>query len=266
MILKFSFFLFLLSLLAFTGCVSTSDLEELGSSLQGNQENFELKLTSRQDKDRQATQSGFANLEIRIESGLKQQETQLVNKIDEMEKVQQQNFNDLMKEIQRGDQNLETILKEKLKIELVYLQTRLKNSLLHQKNIQKELDAMALEVSVLKMDYDKEMIKINSKLKEINEAINISRSIQDVQVSFGSIKNRIDDSKNRVESQEIILRQLDGQIQKTERSNLLLEKDIRELEGRMIELRAILEQRQLKKTLQSGGTVPVQELEGQAWV
>ena len=65
-----------------------------------------------------------------------------------------------------------------------------------------------------------------------------------------------------MESQELILRQLEGQMQRTERSNLLLEKDIRELEGRMKELLELMEQRQQKNSTRAEGSETVQKLEG----
>ena len=126
------------------------------------------------------------------------------------------------------------------------------------------MEAMKVELSALKSAHDDEIKKINSELKEINEAINISRSIQDVQVSFGSIKNRLEDSRTRVESQELILRQLEGQMQRTERSNLLLEKDILELDGRLKELLELMEQRQQKNSTRAEGSETAQKLEGRA--
>lgn len=262
--MKTLFFFVLLGLITVAGCVSTSDLEELGASLQGNQETLELKLTDQQNQDRQAFQSGIENLQGSIESGLKKQETQFFSRIDELGRIQKQDVDDLRKEIQGGDQNLESTLKEEFNKSLAELQIRIVSSLLKQEQLQKEMEAMKVELSALKSAHDDEMKKINFELKEINEAINISRSIQDVQVSFGSIKNRLEDSRTRVESQELILRQLEGQMQRTERSNLLLEKDIRVLEGRMKELLELMEQRQQKNSTRAEESETVQKLEGRA--
>ena len=89
--------------------------------------------------------------------------------------------------------------------------------------------------------------------------MNISRSIQDVQVAFGDLKNRLEDSKTRLSTQELLLRQLDGQVSKSERNNLLIEQDIQELEGRMQELLKVMEKRQKSRETLQQSVVPEKE-------
>ena len=100
---------------------------------------------------------------------------------------------------------------------------------------------------------------VAAELKAINEALNISRSIQDVQVAFGDLKNRLEDSKTRLGTQELLLRQLDGQVSKSERNNLLIEQDIQQLEGRMQELLKVMEKRQKSRETQQPNVVPEKE-------
>ena len=249
--MKTSLLFLIIGLFVLTGCVSTNDLEEFGVSLQSNHEELELKLSEQQNQDRQDFQTRIDTLQGSIDSSLKKQEIQLISSIDDLGEKQQQDLEVLRKEFQGGDQSLESSLKKEFKKIVNELHIGIVSSQLKQEEIQKNMDAIKVKYSALKSAYEDEIYKINSQLKEINEAIDISRSIQDVKVSFGRIKNRIEDSRNRVESQELILRQLEGQMQRTERSNLLLEKDILELDGRMKELVKLMEKRQQKNSIEA---------------
>ena len=73
------------------------------------------------------------------------------------------------------------------------------------------------------------------------------------------MKNRLEDSKTRLGTQELLLRQLDGQVSKSERNNLLIEQDIQQLEGRMQELLKVMEERQKSKETQQQSEVPEKE-------
>jgi hypothetical protein len=55
------------------------------------------------------------------------------------------------------------------------------------------------------------------------------------------------------------LRQLDGQVSKSERNNLLIEQDIQQLEGRMQELLKVMEERQKSRETQQQSEVPEKE-------
>ena len=120
----------------------------------------------------------------------------------------------------------------------------------------KKLSQQLLELEKLQRE---ESQSVAAELKAINEALNISRSIQDVQVAFGDLKNRLEDSKTRLSTQELLLRQLDGQVSKSERNNLLIEQDIQELEGRMQELLKVLEKRKKKSETPIKSNTPVIE-------
>ena len=80
-----------------------------------------------------------------------------------------------------------------------------------------------------------------------------------MQVAFGDLKNRLEDSKTRLGTQELLLRQLDGQVSKSERNNLLIEQDIQQLEGRMQELLKVMEERQKNRETQQQSKVPEKE-------
>ncbi|MFL2750107.1 MAG: hypothetical protein ACJ0DI_11685 [bacterium] len=118
------------------------------------------------------------------------------------------------------------------------------------------LDALTLQLSELEKIQAEDSKSVAAELKAINEALNISRSIQDVQVAFGDLKNRLEDSKTRLGTQELLLRQLDGQVSKSERNNLLIEQDIQQLEGRMQELLKVMEKRQQSRETQQQSVVP----------
>ena len=121
------------------------------------------------------------------------------------------------------------------------------------------LDALTLQLSELEKIQAEDSKSVAAELKAINEALNISRSIQDVQVAFGDLKNRLEDSKTRLGTQELLLRQLDGQVSKSERNNLLIEQDIQQLEGRMQELLKVMEKRQKSRDIEQPNMVPEKE-------
>ena len=160
-----SLFFVLLGLIAMAVCVSTSDLEELGASLQGNQETLELKLTDQQNQDRQAFQSEIGTLLGSIESGRKKQETQLVSRIDELGSIHKQDVDDLRKEIQGGDQYLESTLKEEFNKSVAELQIRIVSSHLKQEKMQKEKQLKTMEFKQL----EETIVELRVELEKTNE-------------------------------------------------------------------------------------------------
>ena len=148
---------------------------------------------------------------------------------------QKQQLKMLRKDITTGDEAVKKGLQDEITNVIAELQVQLDNSSKFQESLDIDLKKLSQQLLELEKLQREESQSVATELKGINEALNISRSIQDVQVAFGDLKNRLEDSKTRLSTQELLLRQLDGQVSKSERNNLLIEQDIQELEGRMQE-------------------------------
>ena len=158
-----------------------------------------------------------------------------------------------------GDESVKTGLQQELNNGIEALQTQLEAAKETLNALTASLDALTLQLSELEKIQAEDSKAVAAELKAINEALNISRSIQDVQVAFGDLKNRLEDSKTRLGTQELLLRQLDGQVSKSERNNLLIEQDIQQLEGRMQELLKVMEKRQKSRETQQPNVIPEKE-------
>ena len=179
----------------------------------------------------------------KIRESLKQQQSELTSRISELEENQKQQFEMLRNDITIWDEAVKTGLQDEITKVITELQVQLDNSSKFQEILDIDLKKLSQQLLELEKRQREESQSVAAEIKAINEALNISRSIQDVQVAFGDLKNRLEDSKTRLSTQELLLRQLDGQVSKSERNNLLIEQDIQELEGRMQELLKVLEKR-----------------------
>ncbi|HCP34458.1 MAG TPA: hypothetical protein DIT94_08735 [Deltaproteobacteria bacterium] len=248
------------------GCATSGDLEELGAELKKNQEALKQELQEKHDESEQKIETAINDLSSKSEQdlnqlreSLKQQESLLGERISTLDESQKQQLGMLRNEIMAGDEAVKTGLQEEMSSGIAALQTQLDNSRQNQEALSASLDALKLQLMELEKLQAEESKLVTAELKAINEALNISRSIQDVQVAFGDLKNRLEDSKTRLSTQELLLRQLDGQVSKSERNNLLIEQDIQELEGKMQDLLKVLEKREKSSESTKIPDTPVKE-------
>ena len=233
------------------GCATSGDLEELGAEIKKYQETLKQDLQEQQNQSEQKNQAAVSEMNKKseqdlnkIRESLKQQQSDLTSRISELEENQKQQLDMLRNDITTGDEAVKTGLQDKITDVIAELQVQLDNSSKIQESLDIDLKKLSQQLLELEKLQREESQSVAAEIKAINEALNISRSIQDVQVAFGDLKNRLEDSKTRLSTQELLLRQLDGQVSKSERNNLLIEQDIQELEGRMQELLKVLEKRE----------------------
>ena len=218
------------------GCATSGDLEELGAELKKNQESLKQELQQSQEESQQKNESALNDLNSKSQQDLNQlretlteQQSQLGERVSSLDEKQKQQLEILRNEIMSGDESVKTGLQQELNNGIEALQTQLEAAKETLNALTASLDALTLQLSELEKIQAEDSKAVAAELKAINEALNISRSIQDVQVAFGDLKNRLEDSKTRLGTQELLLRQLDGQVSKSERNNLLIEQDIQQL-------------------------------------
>ncbi len=238
--------LFFIPVSLLAGCATSGDLEKLGETLRSERDAKNQEMLEQHQQDQQQNQSALSALQAESSKNMKSLENSLGKKVEDLGLSQQKELETLRGEMTINNEKLKTELEGTIRQEIVVIQTDLQTSKDRLAENQTSLEAMKGELTVFSEGYRNEMERINSELASINEALNLSRSIQNVQVAFGDIKNRLEDSRTRLETQELLLRQLDSQIQKSERNNLLLEQDIQGMEGRLKDLLLVLEQRQKK--------------------
>jgi len=248
------------------GCATSGDLEELGAELKKNQESLKQELQQSQEESQQKNETALNDLNSKSQQDLNQlretlteQQSQLGERVSSLDEKQTQQLEILRNEIMSGDESVKTGLQQELNNGIEALQTQLEAAKETLNALTASLDALTLQLSELEKIQAEDSKAVAAELKAINEALNISRSIQDVQVAFGDLKNRLEDSKTRLGTQELLLRQLDGQVSKSERNNLLIEQDIQQLEGRMQELLKVMEKRQKSRETQQPNVVPEKE-------
>ena len=96
--------------------------------------------------------------------------------------------------------------------------------------LEKNLAEMSEQLSVL-----------HGKMDKINEQMALSRNIESVQITFNTMKKKIEDAESKIKSYNARIEDLKSDLSKSSTSNRSIQQEISEIEGKMDELIQLLE-------------------------
>ena len=212
------------SALLLVGCATSGDLEKLGTELRSERETLKQELTAQAQQDREAQQSALEATKTTLESKLAKSNAETRQQIEVLQQTA---------DTQRTqDQEAAEQARNQLRTELLASLEALRESLAAEQTQNAE-ELAKLQAAVA---------EIRQELIVVNKAVDLSRKLQNVQATFNDLKNRIEQSQNRLRNQNDLIQSLEGQVIQSERANLAIEQEMQGLEEQMKALLKLLEQ------------------------